>query len=132
MKKEQRGFIALISVLIISAILLTLVVTMGFAAWFARADVLANEQSQTAQQESRGCIDVALRILTNAPDPSTFTLHDQNIAIDGSHTCAIVSIIHDNNTVVISTAAKEGNVVSHVISHVALAPYMRVIQTARF
>ncbi|MDB5188191.1 MAG: hypothetical protein JWO50_711 [Candidatus Kaiserbacteria bacterium] len=132
MKKENRGFIALISVLIISAILLTLMVTVGFSGWFARADVLTSEQYRDAQMESQGCIDIALRIIATAADPSTYTVHNQNVILNSNHACTIVSIVHEGNKIIIITMAKEGNAISHRKSYVTLTLHMQILNTAAF
>ncbi len=57
---KPRGFIALISSIIISLVLLTLVTTADLSGFHVRSDVLATEYQEVAISIARSCADVAL------------------------------------------------------------------------
>lgn len=132
MSTSERGFVALISTLVISTILLTLVISVGIATWFARSDELNSQQLKVADNESQGCIDVGMRLLVSATSPATYTLGTTSVAIDSDHTCVIDAIIHDGIDTRMIVQAQEGNVVRHRLLHIVLIPYVHIVSNASF
>lgn len=63
-----RGFVALMSVVIIGAILLVFVVTLGVTSFFARRDALTYENKAVSRALAEGCVNAAL--VRAAADPS--------------------------------------------------------------
>ncbi len=64
---RERGFIALISVIIISAILLTLIYTLNASSFFARIDTLTSEYKRTSLGSAEACVNAAmLKIAQNS------------------------------------------------------------------
>lgn len=57
---HHRGFVALMSVIIISAILLVLVFTLGTSAFFNRFDALDVESKRVSQGLAEACVNAAL------------------------------------------------------------------------
>lgn len=64
----SRGFIALMSVIIISAILLVLMFTLGLSSFFNRFDVLDTENKRVSLGLAEACVNVAM--VKIAQDPS--------------------------------------------------------------
>jgi hypothetical protein len=52
---EQKGFIALTSVLILSIVMLTLAVGVGMRAWYTRVDIFLYEKSVEVKMKTYGC-----------------------------------------------------------------------------
>ena len=61
----ERGFIALVSALIISVVLLSIVIVSGMGSFYARMDALGKEQAAQARSLASSCVDVALLALAN-------------------------------------------------------------------
>jgi len=59
-QRAQQGFIALLSTIIISAILLVMTVEGSFAGWHARFNVLGTEAKEQSSALARGCMEQAL------------------------------------------------------------------------
>ena len=87
---HQHGYIALISALIISAVLLTVSVSLGMLNFFTRFSVLDAEYKVRSQVLAESCARVAL--LRLAHNPSTATTGAVSL---GSDSCSIV-IIQNN------------------------------------
>jgi len=109
-----RGFIALISVIIISAILLTLVFTLGLSSFFNRFDALDAENKRVSLGLAEACVNVAM--LKVAQDGSyapavggdCITLGGTCHAPDPQKTCAICSVTGGNPATVVTRAVYNG------------------------
>jgi hypothetical protein len=58
--EHARGFIALMSVVVIGAILLVYVVSLGVSTFFARMDALTLENKEVSRALAEGCVNAAL------------------------------------------------------------------------
>ena len=65
-----RGFVALMSILIISAILLTLVYTLNASSFFARLDALGAENKRTSLGLAEACVNSAMLKVAQGTTPS--------------------------------------------------------------
>ncbi len=94
LKKNNNGYIALFSVLIIGALLLLL--TLGFSSrtLSVRESTLAQELAVRAQLLAHGCVEIAINKLKNDLNYSG----NETIIVDGSDTCMIVGIGGSGNT----------------------------------
>jgi hypothetical protein len=104
---DTRGFAALISVLIISAILITLTLTASTASFFARADLMDADDAAAAASSARGCIEVALLKLVQSSSYRPAATGD-SITIDSEQSCTIESITAPGNDLLITGAGKSG------------------------
>ena len=86
--KNKKGFIALMSVIILSVLLIVVTFTLSTSAFFTRFNVLNSEYKNISSNIADGCVDVALLNLINdhAYDPT-----NETVTI-GTNTCTIVSI----------------------------------------
>jgi len=91
-----RGFAALISVLIISAILVVLTLSESTAAFFARADLYDAESKKQAVSIARGCIEAELLRLA---EDSAHTAHNF---------CVSVFTSESNGDLLITAVGKSG------------------------
>src|ERR1043166_3984600 len=65
--ENQKGFVALMSVIIISAILLTLIFTLNLSSFFARYDALGGDNKRVSLGLAEACVEAAkLKIAQNA------------------------------------------------------------------
>ena len=70
MNTSQRGFVALVSVIIISAMLLLVVVSVGLVSFFSRFNMLDTELKERSVAAADACADKALVQLALGFDPS--------------------------------------------------------------
>ena len=116
--QSKNGFIALITVIIISAILLGLASAANTAGYFNRFTALDAEYKRTAFARAESCSNVELLSLAQnyayAPAPNT------PVALVGSTKCTINSItdvgpaLSSSRTVLITTSATYGEAFSTV------------------
>jgi len=88
-KTGQDGYIALISVIIISLLLITVITALSTINYFSRYNILENEYKERSSGLAEGCVDYALGEL--AANPAYATTSPQSIAI-GSDTCNLMSV----------------------------------------
>lgn len=80
---HTEGFVALMSVVIISAILLVLVFTLGASSFFNRFDALDAENKRVSLGLAEACVNVGMLRIAQANYTSG------TIVVDGSKTCKI-------------------------------------------
>ncbi len=66
-RKKNEGFVALISVIIISATLLLIVTTLSYTGFYGRLNVLDSEYKERSSFLAEACADQALLAITNNP-----------------------------------------------------------------
>ena len=88
---NQDGFIALMSALVISLILVGMTFALGTAAFYTRFDVLASENKRISLGLAESCVNVVMLRLaqhpTIAPDPETI-----QVGADTEQSCDIRSV----------------------------------------
>ncbi len=67
-KKQNEGFLALFSVVIISFILLSAAVTLNFSGFFGRFNILDSESKERSDNLANSCINQARLILVSQAD----------------------------------------------------------------
>jgi hypothetical protein len=65
--QKKEGFVALISVVIISAILLLVAVTLSLSGYYGRYNILDSELKKRSVAIAEACVDTALLNLANNP-----------------------------------------------------------------
>lgn len=86
--KKNRGFVALITSVIISAVLLMVAINLSLTGFYARSNLLDFELKETSYHLAEACIDTAILKLINNPN---YNPTDESVNIDGNE-CAIESI----------------------------------------
>ena len=102
---ENKGYIALMSAIIVSAILLVISVSLGVGGFFSRFNVLDKEYKQKSQALAEGCLQAAM--VKWALNPN-FSAGNINI---GGDICTIASI--QNNTPVVGQLTIQTSAVYH-------------------
>lgn len=73
-RKHPRGFIALMSVIIISAVLLLVVTTLSFTGFYSRFNMLDAELKARSAAAADACADTAILKLAQNLDPGDLVL----------------------------------------------------------
>ncbi len=129
---RERGFIALMSTLVISATLLMLVVGAGMASWYAQHDSLGIENKRSSQTFAESCVNVVLLALASSTDALHYVTHNQTVVIgDDSRgnvlMCVIKDVTHHGYQVTIETYAQSGNSFSTASVVASLSPQIRIV-----
>lgn len=88
--KLEQGYIALVSAIVISFLLITITVSLGLSGFFGRFDILDSESKERSSALTEACIDTAILKLAENINYS-LTPDDHAIPVEGD-TCNIVSI----------------------------------------
>ena len=88
MKSHARGFVALMSVIIVSAILTTIIFTLGASTFFARFDVLDIENKRESLSLAQACVNAAMLKIARDASYAALLGGDQ-VTIQGLKTCKI-------------------------------------------
>ena len=130
--QRQRGFIALISTIIIAAILFAVMGSTEYASFYARSDALGSENERAALALAESCINIALLALATSTDPADYDPTDQIFVVDSDsrgmpRTCSIASVAHAGSEVTVNAYASVGDSFSRVSATATLPPHIRVI-----
>lgn len=111
-KYSERGFIAVVSTIVIGMIILMLVVSVGLSAFFNRYDALDRENKTTSEFLAQSCVRHAL--LSIARDPQ-YVPHEggECVGVSGACgasplTCKICSVVALGSVREISARARYG------------------------
>lgn len=104
MKKQPRGFVALMSVVIISAILLLYVFGLGASGFLARFDALDSENQRIARSLAESCVQAALLKVAQNNSYAPAASGDSVTVSDGS--CKICP--GTNSTTIVTRALYKG------------------------
>lgn len=96
----QGGYIALISVIIVSLLLITVITALSTVNYFSRYNILENEYKERSSGLAEGCVDYALGKL--AANSAYTVASPQSIAI-GSDTCNVMSVVSQSGQTTIVT-----------------------------
>ncbi len=96
--KNQQGYIALTSVIIISLLLITIITALSSVNYFSRYNILENEFKERSGGLAEACVDYSLAKL--AANSSYVGGENANI---GSDSCRVVSVTPGGNSYSILT-----------------------------
>src|SRR3989338_4446979 len=99
--KTNSGFAALMSAIIISAILLLIATNLSFIGFYSRSDILDSELKERSSALAEACVDTALLELANNPNYAG----DEAIIVFEGDTCIIQAINPDATPIIINTKA---------------------------
>ena len=127
----ERGFVALMSAVIISIVLVMLVMTVGMSSLFARMDSLGGESKVGSRLLAESCINVALLALATSTDALHYTATNQSIIVGhdvrgAALNCVIETITHTGSSVTINTHASSNTSFSTVSTTVSLQPTIHI------
>jgi hypothetical protein len=104
--KKNGGYIALMSAIIISILLMTLSVTLSMTGFFARFDVLNSEYKERSIALAEGCVDMAM--IKIAGDSNYSPIVGGEVVSIGTDTCRIVSVTKDSPSAGHTTIKTQG------------------------
>ena len=113
MKRKDSGFVALITAIILTSILLIITVTLNQTSFFTRGILLESEYKERSAALAEACVDIAR--LKIASDP-TYSGNESSVSV-GSGVCQIRPII--SNT--IETRATFSESVTNL--RIVISPY---------
>ena len=119
MKKTRihpRGYIAVVSAAIISAILLAVVLAESTSVFWSRYDQLAYENYIRATLQAESCsYEAILKFTEDASSVTASTTISTPISIDGfSGNCIIQSVATTSTRITFSTSAVVGNSIAQI------------------
>lgn len=111
--KADKGFIALISVIIISLILMLVATTLSFSAFFGRYNILDSEMKETSVYFAEACVD---HVLVNLAKDSAYIRTNEDVVVGDSY-CTIKSV-EGGTTKVIAVQATYMEYVTNLVVEV--------------
>jgi hypothetical protein len=112
--KSNSGFVALVSVVVISAVLLVIMFTLSTSSFFNRFDALDSENKRISLGLAEACVSAAMLKVAQSPAyaPAVYgdcvSLGGTCYAPDPQKVCAICSIVIGNPEVVVTRAVYNG------------------------
>src|SRR3989344_619469 len=94
LKKHQKdsGFVALITAIILSVILLVVTITLSQTSFLTRSILLDSEFKERSTALAEACVDVAILRISMTPG---YSATNEDVSI-GTETCTIVSVSGSN------------------------------------
>ena len=126
---DDRGFIALVTALIISVALVSIVLVAGTGSFYARMDSLGMLQSMEARSLATSCVKVALLALATSTDPDSFVISDREVAIESADEqyCTIDSLSQQSGAIIIRTHASVSDSYGAVEARASLPPTISIL-----
>ncbi len=106
MKKQHKGFMALFSVIIISATLMLIAVSLSFSGFYGRFNVFDSESKEKSNTLAEACIDSALLELAVYTTFSQSTISTIQI---GADSCSILNVTNSGGQATIIAHAAVSN-----------------------
>lgn len=108
--KNEKGFVALISTAVISAVLLVAAASVSRTAFWARFDLLARENKKISAARAEGCVQAALlRIVRNENLDVSEKCENVEISINNPYTITATANWKNSRTNLRVTAKLENN-----------------------
>lgn len=104
--KNEEGFVALITAIVLSVILITAAVTLNLSGFFTRSALLDSEYKERSSALSEACVDTALLRLAADPIYQVASTTPQQLNIGGTDTCWIRSVTASGTQEIIETQGK--------------------------
>jgi hypothetical protein len=89
-----NGYIALMSVIIISLLLITITAALSFANYFSRFNILENEFKITGENLATACVNYARAKLMG--DPNNYAGNELSVPV-GDDVCSVISVVPTGN-----------------------------------
>lgn len=127
LKKNSGGYIALMTTIIISLVILVMIVEEGSTGWYARFNILSTEAKEQANSLAEGCAEQAIAKLLTDPNftggatttKEVGTCHifpiQTNYPVVGSTTILVQAVVRNSFTnlnIIIDTNNLRSNLIS--------------------
>ncbi len=109
----MRGFIALVSAVIISLTLLAIVLSLNFSSFFTRFNILDSENKKRSGLLADACLDIAHMKLT---EDSTYL--GGEIIRQGDDSCRICPVTTSSGSITVTTRVTVGSAVTNLTMNV--------------
>ncbi|OGI60837.1 hypothetical protein A2814_03435 [Candidatus Nomurabacteria bacterium RIFCSPHIGHO2_01_FULL_38_19] len=109
-KKTTAGFIALMSAIIISVILLLIAVNLSFTGFYSRSNILDSEFKARSSALAEACVDTVLLNLANNPSYTG----EESITVSGTDTCEIGTIVPTADPIIVEVTADFQNAITNL------------------
>lgn len=96
LRKSERGYIALVSVLIISLVLLTLAVSVSLTGFYARSNILNSEIKEQSMALAESCVSKAVADVAIGNPTTGAVQFSTNPYTGDAYECTILSITPDS------------------------------------
>jgi len=90
---DQKGYIALMSAIVISVLLLAITVALGLSGFFGRFNIIDSESKERSAALAEACVDQAILEITSGLYRATSAMI--NIGLGASDQCIILSSAKD-------------------------------------
>lgn len=107
---NNKGFVALMSVTIISAILLIIAVTISTSSFYERYEILGAELKERSLSNAEACADEGLLLLANNESHTATT----TTTLTNSDTCTLGPIPSSGNPRIYYSTSNKGNYVTNL------------------
>jgi type II secretory pathway pseudopilin PulG len=97
---DRRGFAALVSVMVIAAVIMSVIVAGGASAWYTREEALEAERRLRSESAAEACIEAAALALARGHVPPS------SVTVDPDVTCAIEDTSETEDAFVVRTRAE--------------------------
>jgi hypothetical protein len=108
----QSGFIALISVTLVSVILLGMTLSLSQFGIVSRVNLLSYEEKHTSKALAESCVHYAQIFIANDSEYTLSTPQDLPV---GDHTCTLVEVTKTGATHTIKTKGRAGDAATNLI-----------------
>ena len=129
---NEKGFVALMSAVVISAALIAVALSASIGGFYARMDSFGLEQKIQARLYAQSCVQVALLALATSTDALHLSIVSQSVSLgtdekERSASCVIKSVTHTVAAVIITTYASFGDSFETLSVTASLPPDTRII-----
>lgn len=110
-QKNERGFVALISILILSTVLLATTLSLAQFGLANRYFILDLEQKSESEKLASSCVHIARIMVYNNPASSVGNVISEPI---GTDRCSIVRITQNGSQSTVQTKGVKGNAITNL------------------
>jgi len=100
---RQDGFIALISAIVISAMLVIVVMSVGFTQFFSRLNVVDAESKERSSALAEACVDKAMYNFAQDTSYNVAFGSPQTLTVSGTDQCKVMMVQDTSPNLVIKT-----------------------------
>lgn len=118
MSGKNKGYIAIVSALLISFVIMTITLGLSFSVYFGRFNVLSSEAKERSLALAEACAEKAL--LKFSLDPSYSG--NEIIVVSGPETCNILPVTAEGDKRIIMTRGEFYNTVSKIKVVISASP----------
>ena len=124
--RNQRGFLALITVVIITAIVLVVAMGVSVASLYARYDATGSWDKRQAQLNARSCLQIVYKNIESA-DPGSYLPANVSVTIDDRDVCVIESVSYSGKNATIHVYGSAGDSFAEITAIITFLPAIHIV-----